>query len=393
VRFVIAQRAMSLPGGSETFVLTIAEHLASLGHEVVVWALQLGLAAQIGRERAIDIVGDIRKLPSQTDATIALERTMAIDLALRYPRATRLFAMHNANEVWRPPPEPGIVAATLVANDRMAALARGCSGAGEVVRIRQPIDLRRFSPQGRWQPREKPSNVLLIGNYFDSPAQRVDQLKKAWAQAGLKWRQVGNPTPTALVAEEMADADIVVGYGRSILEAMACGRAAYAHEHCGSDGWVTAATYERMEADGFSGAALRLTPSLDTLRKDLSLYDPALGQVGRDLARHHDARFVAAEVASLAARLGGCGPAHDPLALTGLRNLTESRLRADLDIARLRDELRSRPPRSRFKRNVARILSQALESANLPIAVALAGFKSWARRGWAVSADLLHKWS
>lgn len=109
---------------------------------------------------------------------------MAIDLALRYPRAARLYAMHNANEVWLPPPAPGIVAATLAANDRMAALARGCAGAGEIIRIRQPIDLNRFNPHGRW-PGESPSSVLLVGNYYDVWAQRIDQLKAAWASVEL----------------------------------------------------------------------------------------------------------------------------------------------------------------------------------------------------------------
>ena len=41
----------------------------------------------------------------------------------------------------------------------------------------------------------------------------------------------------------MADADIVVGYGRSVLEAMAMGRAAYVWDHAGGDGWVTPETY------------------------------------------------------------------------------------------------------------------------------------------------------
>ena len=36
MRFVIGQRRLHIPGGSETFVLTIAEHLALLGHEVTV---------------------------------------------------------------------------------------------------------------------------------------------------------------------------------------------------------------------------------------------------------------------------------------------------------------------------------------------------------------------
>ena len=239
---------------------------------------------------------------------------MAIDLALRYPRAARLYAMHNANEVWLPPPAPGIVAATLAANDRMAALERGCAGAGEIIRIRQPIDLNRFNPLGRW-PGESPSSVLLIGNYYDVWAQRIDQLKAAWASAGLQApRRQANPI--AAVGEEMARADIVVGYGRSILEAMACGRPASVHEHCGSDGWVTAESYERMESDGFSGAALRISPGVETLRQDLGLYRPGLGRLGYDLARRHDARLV---VAAQIMPITPCGSARPRMRMTRRR--------------------------------------------------------------------------
>jgi hypothetical protein len=87
----------------------------------------------------------------------------------------------------------------------------------------------------------------LVGNYLHASGQRVDQLQEAWSQPGLEWVRLGHPEPTTEVAEVMAEADIVVGYGRTILEAMACGRPAYVHDHSGSDGWVTAETYERWK--------------------------------------------------------------------------------------------------------------------------------------------------
>jgi hypothetical protein len=341
MRLVIAQRSLSSPGGSETFVLTLAEHFALLGHEVVVRAIHLGMAAELGRERGINIVGNDDQLPAETDATIALDRVMAIDLALRYPRATRLYAMHNADEIWLPPPEPGVVAATVAPNDRFATLARGCAGSGEVVRMRQPIDLYRFSPRG-WA-REKPARILLIGNYSGTPGRRIGQLQAAWSEPGLEWRRLGSPEPTTAVAEAMADVDIVVGYGRSILEAMSCGRPAYVHEHSGSDGWVTQETYARLEADGFAGTGLRPTPDLAQLREDFLRYDPALGRVGHDFARtHHDARLVAADLIGLIERLGPAPQRHDPLSLVALRNLAESRFRADQDVAHYRWEVGAR---------------------------------------------------
>ena len=329
MRFVIAQRRLGVPGGSETFVLTLAEHIARLGHEVVVHALLLGLAATLAEQRAIVVVQRQDELPEQADATIALDRAMAVDLASRYPAARRLYAMHNADEVWLPPPEPGIVAATLAPNDRLALLARGCVGAGEVVRIRQPVDLRRFSPRG-WA-RDDPKRILLLSNYLDTAGQRVDQLKQAWSRPGLEWYRLGDPEPTTAVAEEMAKADIVVGYGRSILEAMSCGRPAYVHDHAGSDGWVTAETYDRLEADGFAGMGVRRTPGLDQLRDDFARYAPALGRVGQDLVRtYHDARMVAASIVAVVERLRPPTHRYDQAALSALRNLAEAQLRTDL---------------------------------------------------------------
>ena len=326
---MIAQRNLATPGGSETFVLTIAEHLARLGHEVAIQARWLGLAAKLAHERAINVTDNAANLPGEADATISLDRVMAIELALRYPTATRLYAMHNSEEPWLPPPMAGVVAATIAPNDRLALLASGCTGAGEVVRMTQPVDLRRFSPRG-WA-RDRPIHILLIGNYLQISGQRVGELQRAWSRPGLEWHRVGNPEPTTAVAEEMAKADIVVGYGRSILEAMACGRPAYVHDHSGSDGWVTTESYDLLEADGFAGTGVRRTPDLDQLRHDFLRYDPALGRVGQDLVRtHHDARAVAAKIVGLVERLGRPSRQPDQSALHALRNLAENHLRADL---------------------------------------------------------------
>jgi hypothetical protein len=360
MRIVIAIRDLAGLGGAQTFVLTIAEQLARLGHIVSIYAVQVGFAADVAKSRAIEVLRTADLPREGVDATISLDKAMAIDLALLYPEATRLYAMHNSSDAWLPPPAPGIVAATVAPNDRLAALASSCTGAGEIVRIQQPIDLSRFTPRGCW-PRTEPTRVLLIGNYFNTPAQRADQIRSAWATPGLVWTRIGFPNAASDVAEKMAETDIVVGYGRSILEAMACGRAAYVHEHSGSDGWVTAETYDRMEADGFSGMSIRTTPSLDQLRKDLTLYDPSMGRLGHDLARRHDARLIAALLVTLIDRLGKPVTRHDPMALRALANLAEGRLRADHDNSALRVEvwtLRLELRKRRLDRRVRSLLSR-----------------------------------
>ncbi len=85
---------------------------------------------------------------------------------------------------------------------------------------------------------------------------------------------------------------------------------------------------------------MRPTPSLEQLWEDFLQYDPMLGRVGHDFARaHHDARLVTAEIVNLAKRLAAPPQYHDPLALNAMRNLAESRFRADVTIHQFREEL------------------------------------------------------
>lgn len=339
MRLVIATRNLAGPGGSETFVLTLAEAFSQLGHQVTVLAVRLGMVAEEATRRALTVISESEKLSTSADATIALDRSLAIELAKRYPAATRMFAMHNALEEWLPPPEPGIVHATLAPNTFFEKLARGCVGAGRAVRINQPIDIVRFSPRGF--AKATPSDVLLCGNYLHTEGQRAAQLKSAWKHAELHWHQLGHPTPSLNVAETISAADIVVGYGRSILEAMACGRPAYVHEHSGSDGWVTADSYQALEAHGFAGGALRSHPDEQELRADLARYSPELGRVGQDLVRrHHDSKLVAAAIIDQVSTPVGKTFLYDPQALQGLQQLTDSLMRAEHKAEAYRMELK-----------------------------------------------------
>jgi len=198
----------------------------------------------------------------------------------------------------------------------------------------------RYSP--RSFAKTVPTDILYVGNYSHVEGQRLTQLQEAWGDFGLKWHRLGYPTPTLGVAEAIAQVDIVVGYGRSILEAMSCGRPAYVHEHSGSDGWVTAASYTKLEADGFSGSALRTHPDMATLRADLASYSPDYGRIGQDLVRmHHDAKMVAADLVQRIAALASPSVEFDASALYGLRRLVESHARAEERAEKYRTEAKA----------------------------------------------------
>lgn len=330
MELVLATHKLSDPGGAPTYTVTLAEQLARLGHSVTLYTRELGAVAELARERALRVTARAQDLPDDADGAISgVDRSLTLELAALYPRAARVFVVHGSEDVHLPPPMPGAVAATIVLNDLHAARAAACAGAGEVVRLRQPVDLRRFSPCGR--PRERPARVLLLGNYHQSSAGRVQMLREAWADAGLDWHEAGGKAQTLDVPQAIAQADVVVGYGRSALEAMACGRPAYVHDHSGSEGWITPESYERMEAGGFAVAGLRPPPDVEQLRSDIQAYRPEWGLAGHDIARtRHDARDHAAEVLALLDRLGPAQACAAPSTMRAVELLAESQLRAEL---------------------------------------------------------------
>lgn len=330
MELVLATYKLAHTGGSETYAITVAEHLARLGHSVTLYARELGAMAELARERALRVTATPEDLPSHADGVIAgVDRGLALELAARYQEATRLFVVHSSEDVHLPPPVPGAFAATIVLNDRHAARAAACMCAGEVVRMRQPVDLRRFSPRGA--PRERPEHVLLLGNPHSGPDERAGILRKAWADADLQWSEAGGRTQTLDVPAAIAQADVVVGYGRSVLEAMACGRPAYIHDQAGSEGWITPQSYASMEAGGFAIAAARLPPDVQQLRADLVAYRAEWGLAGRDIVRaHHDARDHAAALVTLLERLGPGRPCGERSTSRALEQLAESQLRAEL---------------------------------------------------------------
>lgn len=314
MRVLLAQ-AHFLLGGTESYAITVAEQLERLGHTTV---LQAGTASEEGRELVASrglrlLVGDpavALERAGEVDCAVVQDAASAYALAARGAGPRQVFVVHglagyeHPAEALRPPP-------TVVAlNERMAARVAALASRPEVARLRQPIDLDRFRPRAPSRPRAR--KVLLLGNHAGSDRRRM--LEEACRDLGLELLQIGvEGRPTLAPEDAIADSDIVVGYGRSVLEAMAMGRAAYVWERAGGDGWVTPESYRALEADGFSGAATDAVLDGERLREDLAGYRQELGPLGVDLARQHHS--AAKHVESLVGLLGDAtAPAsHDAL--------------------------------------------------------------------------------
>jgi len=322
---ILITHSRFLLGGSETYAITVGEQLERLGHTVSLFA---GEASDEGREladsRGLELsTGDVATLAERDDVDVVIAQDAAGAYALASAREIpQVFVMHGFASFEHPPqglrPVPPVVAL----NNRVADYASALAAEPAVVRLRQPIDLWRFRPAGPARPRAR--RVLAFSNYIEPD--RLAMLQAACDDLGLELTSMGARSTTSVTPQQrIADADIVVGYGRSVLEGMVMGRAAYVWDHGGGDGWVTPESYAELEANGFAGAATDEIVGAERLREDLAAYSPELGALGYDLVRkHHSSARHAEELVKLLNRVQA--PAADPVNATmGLLVRSEAR--------------------------------------------------------------------
>jgi hypothetical protein len=302
MRIVLGTLEFGAIGGAGTYALTVAIELQSLGHEVTIFAEETGELARVAEDRGVRVADGERALPGDCDVVYAQDRASAYLLADRFPDTPQAICMHSGSSVldrWQPPQLPGIVGAVVVLHERLAKRAAAFAERPEIVRLRQPVDQARFSPRGPIGA--TPRRVLLLGNNLSVDRREgvlaaIDQLDFECVELG-RYGSRTTPTPE----EEINQVDIVIGSGRSIVEAMACARAAFVYDYLGGDGWVTRESYEALEAINFAHATsddAMVTP--EALADRLGEYRQSMGSVNVDLARmHHSAARHAEELVAL----------------------------------------------------------------------------------------------
>jgi hypothetical protein len=328
MRLLLATNHLGL-GGSESYLLTVAEQLERLGHEVAIFAPEPDRGAEVAEERRLAVIGEAG-LAEDYDAALVQDAGVSFTIADRCPRLPQLFVAHSVKfDLQAPPRLAGLVEIVVVLNERVATRMRSYALDAEVVRLRQPIDTARFIPRAPLP--EVAQRALLLSN--TSNDDRLAMLKGACAEAGLELRRLGGLSGQATdIRPALADAEIVIGYGRSILEAMASGRAAYVYDWKGGDGWMTPDSYTAIEADGFAGSAGGSIADAAQLTADLRRYSAGMGPVNHDLVMaNHKASEHAQRLVELFGRLAQ-PPPRPPAPLQEMARLVRLEWRARVDI-------------------------------------------------------------
>jgi hypothetical protein len=335
VRLLLATNHLGL-GGSESYLLTVAEQLQRLGHESVLLTAEGGPGLAVAAERGVPCCEEIGAR-EDFDAALVQDAAVSHEVARSRPSLPQLFVAHSESFDLQSPPQFGDAVRVVVAlNDRVEARMRSFAVQREVVRLRQPIDSERFLPRAALPERAR--RVLLLSNtpHLD----RIGMIASACVEAGLELHRLGGLNgQTTDPREALHRAEIVIGYGRSVLEAMACGRAAYVYDWNGGDGWVTAESYPAIESDGFGGRTGEMIIDGERLRDDLRAYSAAMGPVNHDLVLgRHRANVHAQELVGLLGRLGTLDAAPPAAPVEEMARLVRLEWRARADVHALRTE-------------------------------------------------------
>ena len=195
MKIVLANEAFAAVGGSETYLLTVAEQLQRLGHEITIYARICGPMADLATARGVPMARRPSDLPPSCDVVLAQDGAMAYELGERWPGTPQIFVAHSPIfDLQLPPLVSGIAGAVVVLNERVEQQIRAMNVSQEIVRLHQPIDAERLMPRGA--PRSRPQRALLLGNYLQADVRRV--IVDAWSSEGIEVVQLGQPTVESL---------------------------------------------------------------------------------------------------------------------------------------------------------------------------------------------------
>lgn len=352
MHILCTNHALTLRGGSQSYLETVIPELVALGHDVTAWSPYRGPVS----DRLVELGYRVPERLEDVDAVDVIHAqhaSTALAARRRFPEVPMVFASHSWVVDIEDPPVAADPAALLAFNDVVAARLRS-SRLGERVpvhRLRQPVTISAMEGE-----RVPIGDHRLIGVLINRDRDaRLELLAAACRETGIHLETPTRSREIEDTAPEMMRADIVFAVGRTALEAMALSRAAFIFDQSGTAGFVTADSYGALEAAGFipaPGPPLTLATLVEELRR----YEPRLGQLGRELiGRHHAARAHAAQLVEIYRSVleSGWAPAGVPDVIDELavleqrsfdlerrwRDAVWKRARAERRVIELQDEL------------------------------------------------------
>ena len=274
MRILVANNHLQRTGGTENYTYALALELKRCGHEVEYFTFEKGAVSDLLESLGVPFMSS-RKY----DLILANHNTCVRKL---YKRGFTIQTSHGTiPELERPTSKADLFVS--VTEEIRAHILKTKGYKSDVVL--NGIDCRRFSPQR--QISEKLSCVLSLSQSEELNA----FIAECCSEMGVRFISGNKNTDNIWKIEDrINEADLVVGIGRSLYDAMACGRCVLSYDrrwYMGDeigDGYLTAENIGKAIFWNCSGRGHRKTFDKDGFIKELQKYDPADGQWAREYA-------------------------------------------------------------------------------------------------------------
>lgn len=272
-------------GGVQSYSISLASVLQEFGHEVALFPLKLFAPIRTLRREGLRILTSHEDITSFTpDVIHAQHRQTALLARTMLPAIPMVFHAHGVIPSDEQPPsvDLGIAQWVAVSPEVAGNLRREVEGRPVSV-LYNPIDTDHFRPESSLS--ERPERAVVLGR--DLRPGDLAKLSAACEYLGIELTPVGTCgyPGTRDVRRVLNRVDIVFGLGRTVIEAMGCGRAVYVFGQFGADGWVRSDSVDELARANFSGRRYRIQMSARELAKDIQQgYSAAMGVQNRDIA-------------------------------------------------------------------------------------------------------------
>lgn len=276
MKILVGNNQLAKTGGTENYTFALASELKRLGHSVEYFTFEQGEVSTLLEKEGIHY-----KTSGQYDLVLANHNTVVQAL---YTCGFTIQTCHGTIPTLEQPSPlaDAYVAISEEVRDYLQSL-----GFKSTI-IPNGIDCRRFSPG------TPPSPTLTAVLSLSQSSEANNFIKKCCEKAGLKFLQSNKFTDNIWSVEDLINScDLVVGLGRSVYDALACGRCAVVYDYRAymgeflGEGMLTPDNIAEAMKCNCSGRRGRLKFDEEAFIREMRQYSPELASWGREYALKH----------------------------------------------------------------------------------------------------------
>jgi hypothetical protein len=223
-------------------------------------------------------------MANKPDVIIGHHRDCTAVMREEFPGVPLIFSAHGVEPEGEQPPNFEADWYTAINEETFKNLVFKGVPISKITIVRDFIDTKRFSPISPLNSTLK--KVLFISNRKKWKTYAI--IRKVCKSMDWDFTAVGSPYGRSYFIEQsINNSDLVIGSGRTLLEAMSCGRPVISFDKGVGDGYFTENVYRDSRTHNFCGEQCKFTFDEKGLLLEMEKYSLENGKMNREIILVH----------------------------------------------------------------------------------------------------------